>query len=157
VEASVVRIEQSFREVKANSGVVSTVPAMQDLWRGPAPRAFPLQRMGAVFRGQLRENNRYAIPDGGQHGGRAVAGSPSHPAPGNATAHLAQAVQAGNRLAPGQLWFSPVEGPVGNRSRREVALHPPQGNVQLLGMGPSPRYAYGASSGRAGLCSDRSP
>ncbi len=111
IEASIVRISQTFREVKSNSGVVLTVPAMQQLWEGTQASAAALQNLRSVFRGQLREYRRYASMRVYDANGRALVVVNRQASTAAAPSELERALQIGRRLGSNDLWFSPVFWP----------------------------------------------
>ncbi len=114
MEASAVRARQTFREVKSNSGVVLTVPAMTDLWSGPGPDRQALADLGKVFRSQLREYERYSslrIYDRNGAPLLAVDQPSAAAADGANQALMPEVLAQADRLAPRQLWFRRCSGP----------------------------------------------
>ena len=109
VEAGSGQVQLTLQEVAANTGVITTVPAMSEVLASDRPSTEARQRLVAVFRSQLREYPRF---DGfavfGRQG-QALA-SLSRDARWPASAVLAMTLR-GAALQRGQIWFSPVQQP----------------------------------------------
>lgn len=60
VQAATLGVQTTLLEARANTGVVTTVPALQALIAAPAPSAQLRRQMEAVFKGQLREYDRFS-------------------------------------------------------------------------------------------------
>ena len=59
VQAATLRAQITFREAQANTGVVTTLPALQALLAAPAPSPELRRRTEVVFKSQLREYPRF--------------------------------------------------------------------------------------------------
>lgn len=59
VQAATLRVQITFREAQANTGVVTTLPALQALLAAPAPSPELRRRTEVVFKSQLREYPRF--------------------------------------------------------------------------------------------------
>ncbi|MEB3362310.1 MAG: diguanylate cyclase [Synechococcaceae cyanobacterium] len=109
VQAGGLRVQMSLRELRSNTGVLSSVPAMADLLATAAsPPPQLRERLQAVFRAQLREYERFRA--------LAVLGSRGEPLaqlsrePGLILARARRtALQRGLALQRGQIWISTVQ------------------------------------------------
>lgn len=110
VEAGSERVQFTLQEVAANTGVITTVPAMSELLLAASPSPPIRQRLEAVFRAQLREYERLRALAVVSTEGRLLAqwSRDSSPLP---KAAVAGALSRAQTLKPGQLWLSRVQWP----------------------------------------------
>ncbi len=110
VQAATVRVQITLQEARANTGVLTTVPALQDLLRSGSPSIEERRRMGSVFQAQLREYERL--------NGLAVYGTAgqllaevNRPAVNLPEPLRRRALAQAEALQPRQIWVSSVQWP----------------------------------------------
>ena len=111
VEASSGEVLNTLREVRASTGVITTLPVVPDLLTTDRPSPLQRQRVETMMRSQLREVERLralvVFDTRGQPLAQQVRGA-SLPPP----AALRTALSRAAGLTAGQLWISPVQWPV---------------------------------------------
>lgn len=118
VEAASSRVQLTLQEVRANTGVLTSVPALQDLLAAASPSPERRRRMEAVFRAQLRESERFNTLAVYAPGGRPLA-LVSRARFNLPDSLRRRALAQAGVLQPGQIWVSSV-------------LWPAQGPAELL-------------------------
>jgi diguanylate cyclase (GGDEF)-like protein/PAS domain S-box-containing protein len=110
VEAATLRVQSTLHEARAATGVVTSVPALQELLAAPVPSLERRRRMEALFRAQLREYESLLTlaVDGPAGQPLAQVSRAAFQLP-DAARRRALAQAAG--LRPGQIWVSSVQWP----------------------------------------------
>ncbi|MEA5414370.1 diguanylate cyclase [Synechococcus sp. BA-132 BA5] len=123
VDASVLRTDALFAEIRANSGVIARLPALNDALEPGEAGVLGRKRLEAVFGVQVEEYHRYSSLRAYRPDGVLVVGVNRHgPMPARATALgqaqdgtskavLSQAIRAANGLQHGNIWLSRVFWP----------------------------------------------
>lgn len=110
VQAATLRVQITVQEARANTGVLTTVPTLQDLLRSGSTSIKERRRMDTVFQAQLRDYERL--------NGLAVYGAAgqlhaevNRPAVNLPDPLLRRALAQAEALHPRQIWVSSVQWP----------------------------------------------